>query len=61
MAFDLADDGDTISITTSRKGAGIFLITVNDINDLLDPDNEGAAGWRYLILDTNWLESHRVQ
>lgn len=61
MAFELSDDGGRVSISTSYKGASIFLVPVEELNGLLDPATGAAENWRYLILETSWLDGHRVQ
>ena len=61
MAFTVTSDNGTVTINAKTEGAQIFLIDVNEFNDQLDPDNPDAEGWRYLILETDWLNRHRVQ
>ncbi|MFD5123639.1 hypothetical protein [Streptomyces sp. NPDC058385] len=61
MAFELVDDGGRVSISTNYKEAAIYLIAVEEFNDLLDPEAGAAERWRYLILETTWLHQHRVQ
>ncbi|MEV0408346.1 hypothetical protein [Actinoallomurus sp. NPDC050550] len=61
MPFELVDDGGRVSISTIYKDAQIFLVAVDEFNDLLDPVAATAEGWRYLILETSWLHRHRVQ
>ncbi|GAA4947329.1 hypothetical protein GCM10023205_04030 [Yinghuangia aomiensis] len=61
MAFELVDDEGRVSISTNYKEAVIYLIRVDDFNDLLAPEAGAAERWRYLILKTTWLDQHRVQ
>lgn len=61
MAFELADDGGHVSISTNYKNAETYLVAVEEFNNLLDPEAGTAERWRYLILETSWLHQHRVQ
>lgn len=61
MTFELADDGGRVSISTVYKDAEIFLVSVEEFNDSLDPVAAAEEGWRYLLLETAWLHQHRVQ
>lgn len=61
MGFTVTSDNGTVTINATTNGAQIFTVPVDAINEQLDPDNPDAEGWRYLILETQWLDQHRVQ
>jgi hypothetical protein len=61
MGLTVTSDDGAVTINATTKGAQIFVVEVDEFNDQLDPDNPDAEGWRYLILETEWLERHRVQ
>jgi hypothetical protein len=60
MSYEHADDDGKVSIATSYQGAAVFLATVDDLNRLLDPETGESEGWRYLFLETSWLNDRRV-
>lgn len=61
MSFELVDDDGKVSISTSYQGTAIFLATVDDFNDLLDPETGASERWRYLFLESSWLNERRVR
>lgn len=60
MGFTVTSDNGTVTINATTNGAQIFTVPVDEINEQLDPDNPEAEGWRYLILESQWLNQHRV-
>jgi hypothetical protein len=62
LALDVEDDGgERLMIRASPKGTAIFLVQVEEINDLLNPEKAQRKKWQWLLLETAWLNQHQVR